>query len=133
MRDLDSGEAVHVWELGYMGMLWAFFFFFSLLFRAVPVAYGSSKAMGWITAAGGSLCHSHSNIRFELHLQPIPEQLGQGQILNPLIKARNLTHILMYTSWVLNPLSHNRNSQELSLHNINFFYEPKTLPKNKVH
>ena len=48
MRDLDSGEAVHVWELGYMGMLWAFFFFFFffLLFRAVPVAYGSSKAMG---------------------------------------------------------------------------------------
>ena len=32
-----------------------------------------------------------------------------AQILNPLIKARVQTHILVDTSQVLNPLSHNRN------------------------
>ena len=35
----------------------------------------------------------------------------QCQILNPLSKARDQTHIFMVTSRVLNPLSHNRNSR----------------------
>ena len=34
-------------------------------------------------------------------------------ILNPLSKARDQTRILMDTSWILNPLSHNRNSKPL--------------------
>ena len=34
----------------------------------------------------------------------------QCQILNPLSKARDQTLILMNISWVLNPLSQNRNS-----------------------
>ena len=34
----------------------------------------------------------------------------QCQILNPLSGSRDWTHILMYTNWVLSPLSHNRNS-----------------------
>ena len=36
--------------------------------------------------------------------------LGQRWILNPLSKARDQTHILMFSSHVLNLLSHNRNS-----------------------
>ena len=36
--------------------------------------------------------------------------LQQHQILNPLTEARNRTWILMDTSWVCNPLSHNGNS-----------------------
>ena len=34
----------------------------------------------------------------------------QRRILNPLGETRDRTHILMDTSWVCNPLSHNRNS-----------------------
>ena len=36
--------------------------------------------------------------------------LLQCQILNPLSKARYQTHLLMDTSRVINPLTHNRNS-----------------------
>ena len=36
--------------------------------------------------------------------------LWQHQILNPLSEATDQTGILMVTSWVLNPLSHNGNS-----------------------
>jgi len=37
------------------------------------------------------------------------QSLWQCQVLNPLIDARERTHLLMYTSRILNPLSHNRN------------------------
>ena len=35
----------------------------------------------------------------------------QHRILNPLSEARDQTHVLMDSSWALNPLSHNGNSQ----------------------
>ena len=38
-----------------------FFSFFFLLFRAAPVAPGSSQARGLIGAAAAGLHHSHSN------------------------------------------------------------------------
>ena len=52
-----------------------FFFFLLLLllfclFRATPVAYGSSQARGRIGAAATSLHHSHSNAGSEQHLWP---------------------------------------------------------------
>ena len=43
------------------------------LFRAAPVAYGSSWARGQIGAAAASLHHSHSNTRSEPCLQPTPQ------------------------------------------------------------
>ena len=43
------------------------------LFRASPTAYGGSQARGLIGATASSLCHSHSNIRTEPYLWPIPQ------------------------------------------------------------
>ena len=48
--------------------------FFLCLFRAAPVAYGSSKARGSrIVATAASPRHSHSNAGSEPHLQPTPQ------------------------------------------------------------
>ena len=48
-------------------------FFFFLLFRAAPRAYGGSQARrGPIGAAAASPCHSLSNARSEPHLRPTP-------------------------------------------------------------
>ena len=66
-----------IWELVQYGSLafsWALFifFFFSLFFRAAPVACGSSQARSRIGAVAAGLRHSHSNARSELHLRPTP-------------------------------------------------------------
>ena len=47
-----------------------------------PVAYGSSQAQGRIGATATGLCHSHSNTRSELSLQPTPQ-----------LMVRSLTHL----------------------------------------
>ena len=52
--------------------------------------------------------HSCGNTRSESYLQ-LHHSLWQLRVLNPLSEARDRTHILMDTSWVLNPLSHNKN------------------------
>ena len=67
------------------------------LFRATPSAYGSSQVRGQIGAAAAGLHHSHSNAESEPHLR----------ILNPPREARDGTYVLMDTSLILNPLSHN--------------------------
>ena len=43
------------------------------LFRAAPVAYGSSQARGPSWAAAAGVCHSHSHVKPKLHLQPTPQ------------------------------------------------------------
>ena len=50
----------------------------------------------------------------------------QCQILNPLSKARDQTCILMDTSWVLNPLSHNRNLSPPSVYLCGHVLPPKS-------
>ena len=45
------------------------------------------------------------------HICGLHHSLWQCQILNPLSEARYQTCILVDTSQVLNPLSHNRNSK----------------------
>ena len=57
---------------------------FFLLFRATPMAYGSSQARGEIKAASASLHHGSQ----------------QRWIPDPLIEARDWTRILMETSWI---------------------------------
>ena len=65
------------------------------------MAYGSFQARGPIVAVDPVLCHSHSNARSELHLQPTPDHsLQQHQILNPLSEARDCTHNLMVPSQI---------------------------------
>ena len=49
---------------------------FFFLFRAAPVAYGSSQARGRIRAIAAGLHHSHSNTRSEPHLQPTPQLMA---------------------------------------------------------
>ena len=48
------------------------FFFFFLLFRATPLAYGSSQARGQIGAIAASYSHSHSNAKSKPRLWPAP-------------------------------------------------------------
>ena len=48
------------------------------------------------------------------HICKLHHNLWQHQIFNPMSEARNRTHILIETSRVLNPLSHNMNSPQLN-------------------
>ena len=61
---LDFGQQ----RLSYIKNLLSSFCFF-VFFRAALAAYGSSQARGLIRAVAAGLCHSHSNVGFELHLQ----------------------------------------------------------------
>ena len=66
-------------------------FFFFLLFRASPAAYGSSQTRGRIRATGAVLYHSHSNTGSWPHLWPTsqlmatpdPQPTEWDQGLNP--------------------------------------------------
>ena len=44
------------------------------------------------------------------HIWDLHHSSWQSQILNSLFEPRDQTHIFRGTSWVLNPLSHNKNS-----------------------
>ena len=88
------------------------FLFHFLLFRAPPVAYGSSQARGRIRAVAASLCHSHSNVGSEPCLGPTPH-LAATPDPPPTEWGQDWTHILMDTSWSF-PLHHNRNSQPVN-------------------
>ena len=60
-----------------------FFYFYFLLFRAIPTAHGSSQVSGRIGALAVGLHHSHRNARSEPQLCPT-SSWQQHQILNPL-------------------------------------------------
>ena len=72
------------------------FFFFFGLFRATPMAYGSSQVRGRIGAVAASLHHSHSNIGSK-RVRDLSTAHGD---------ARSLTHwarpgIKLASSWIL--------------------------------
>ena len=59
----------------------------------------SSQARGQTGAWAASLCHSHSNTRSS-HVFKLHQSSWQGQIPNPLSKARDRTRILLDTTHV---------------------------------
>ena len=74
-------------------------FFFFFLSRAAPTAYGGYQAKGQIRAVAASLHPSHSSARFKF-ICNLHHILWRRQILNPLIKVKDQTHVLMDTSQV---------------------------------
>ena len=40
------------------------------------MAHGNAQARGQISAVAAGLCHSHSNLGSEPHLQPIPQLMA---------------------------------------------------------
>ena len=70
----------------------SFFFFF----MAVPEAYGSSLAQGWIRAAAETYSTTMA-MPDPSFICDLDCRLGQHWILNPLSKARDWTHILVGT------------------------------------
>ena len=88
------------------------FFFLSM---AAYAAYGSSQAWGSIGVAGAGLCychshsHSHSHIRSEQHLWPML-QLSNAGSLTHWVRTGIKSKPSWTLFWVLNLLTHNRNS-----------------------
>ena len=84
-----------------------FSFFFVLLFRVAPGAYGSfqrsNQSCSCQSTPQPQQCRSCRI--YDLH-----HSSQKRQILNPLTGAKDRTHVLMDTSRVHNPLSHSRNS-----------------------
>ena len=70
-----------------------------MLFRAALVAYGSSQARGWIRAAAAAYATVKA-IQDASHICDLHHSSEQCQILNPLSKVRDWTHILMVISQV---------------------------------
>ena len=58
-----------------------------VIFRAAPMAYGSSQARGQIRATVGGLHHIQSNTRSEPHLWPTPQLTGNTQCLTHWARA----------------------------------------------
>ena len=93
---------------------------FILLFRAAPMAYGSSQARGWIRTVTARLCHSHSNARSKPHMwttpqlmampDPEPTEWGQGSNPHPQDTGRICYHC---TTTGSPSISHVIQSQEL--------------------
>ena len=70
MDMFDSGSHQKHWLWKLMDLIWLMDGF--CLFRATPVAYGSSQVRGWIRAAAANLHHNHSNLGSEVYLWPTP-------------------------------------------------------------
>ena len=78
-----------------------FFVFVCFDFRVVLMAYGSSQAGGRIGTPAADLHHSHSTSGSErAACVTYTTSPGNAGFLNPGSRARDLTHILMDTSWI---------------------------------
>ena len=63
-------------EFSFHVFLFLSFFFFFWLFRAAPMAYGSSQARCQIRFAAAGPCHSHNNTRSKPYLPPTPQLMA---------------------------------------------------------
>ena len=106
--ELATGsKAVAGTQLRANGETGTFCFFY--FFMATSEAHGSSQARGRIGATEEACATATAT--------PNPSHsLPQCRILNPLSEARDQTHILTETCWVLNLLGHNGNSTLCSGH-----------------
>ena len=75
------------------------FFFFFFLFRAPPMAYGSSQARGLIRATCAGLYYSHNNV-YMSSICDLHHSSQQRWILNALSEARDQTCIFMDASQI---------------------------------
>ena len=80
-----------------------------------PAAYGSSR-LGVELELQLPAYDTATAVQHPSHIQGLRHSLWQCRILNPLIEARDRTHIIMDTSQVLNLLSHNGDSGTLSFY-----------------
>ena len=79
----------------FTSFLFCLFFFFFLLFRAAPTAYGSSQARSWIRAVAAGLYHSHSNRGIQAASAAHATAHGNTGSPTPPSKARERTYILI--------------------------------------
>ena len=84
-REVTFSLISHWLELGYRPITgkmecdsrdWFIYLLFFGLFRAVPSAYRSSQAKGWIRASATGLHHSHSHARSQPHLWPTQQLMA---------------------------------------------------------
>ena len=87
-----------------------FFFFIFFLKKATPVAYASSWARGGIRGAATAYATATAMLD-PSSICDLRHSMRQSQVLNPPSKARDQTVSSERLCWVLNPLSHNRNSK----------------------
>ena len=76
------------------------------LFMATPAAYGNSQVRGSNQSCSQLLAYATATTTPDPRpICDLHHSLQQHWIINPLGKARDRIHILVDTSWVLNPLS----------------------------
>ena len=97
---------INVWQV----LFWSLGFFVCLFFRATLAIYGNFQARGRTAVAAACLHHSHIATWDPSCICDLNHSSLQRWILNPLSEARDRTCILIDTSRVCNPLSHNGKS-----------------------
>ena len=98
-----KGQSWNRWYYANRGSNWfLYLFFFFFHFRDAPVAYGSSQARGQIGTAAARLYTTATATPDSSRICDLCCSLQQRWILNPLIKPRDWTCILMEICQVLN-------------------------------
>ena len=92
---MDMANITFIYLFIYFLVFLSFFVIVAISWAA-SAAYGSSQATGGIGAIATGLHQSHSNAGSS-HVCTLHHSSWHRQILNPLSKARDRTHVLMDT------------------------------------